>query len=141
MKKYLYSACLLALLVACNAQTESKEPQGTKEATSAVQTAPKGIQYVDVATFKAKIQDENTVLLDVRRPEEIAAGKIDGALEINVLADDFQQKIEELDKDKTYLVYCKSGIRSNRACKAMEKVGFKDLYSLEGGFRAWTADQ
>lgn len=141
MKKYLYSLSLLVLLVACNAQSESKAPQGTQEAVTTTEAAPKGIQYVDVPTFKAKIGGENTVLLDVRRPEEVAAGKIEGAMEINVLADDFQQKIEALDKDKTYLVYCKSGIRSTRACKAMEKAGFEDLYSLDGGFRAWSAEQ
>lgn len=137
MMKYLYSLLMLSLLLACNAQNE------TKEAASAAPTAaaaPQGIQDVDVATFKAKMQEDGVVLLDVRTPKEVAAGKIEGALEIDVLADDFAQKVQGLEKDKTYLVYCKAGSRSARACKVMEKAGFKDLYNLKGGYTAW-ADQ
>ena len=133
MKKYFYSASLLLLLLACNAQN------GTKEAASTAKAVPQGIQDVDVAAFKAKMQDENVVLLDVRTAPEVAAGKIAGALEINVLEDDFQAKVDALDKDKTYLVYCKAGSRSARACKIMEDAGFKDLYNLKGGFTAWEA--
>lgn len=134
MKKYFYGMCMLSLLLACNAQNE------TKEAASAPPAAPQGIQDVDVAAFKAKMQEEGVVLLDVRTPQEVAAGKIEGALEIDVLADDFAQKVQALEKDKTYLVYCKAGSRSARACKVMEKAGFKDLYNLKGGYTAW-ADQ
>lgn len=133
MKKYIYSASLLLLLLACNAQN------GTQEAANTAKAVPQGIQDVDVAAFKAKMQDENVVLLDVRTGPEVAAGKIDGALEINVLEDDFQAKVDALDKDKTYLVYCKAGSRSARACKIMEDAGFKDLYNLKGGFTAWEA--
>ncbi|NET31928.1 MAG: rhodanese-like domain-containing protein [Cyanothece sp. SIO1E1] len=85
------------------------------------------------------MQDDNVVLLDVRTPEEVAGGKIEGALEIDVLADDFEQKIQNLEKDKTYLVYCKAGSRSARACKVMEKAGFQDLYNLKGGYTAWSS--
>ena len=135
MKKYLYGIFMLSLLAACNAQNE------TKDAVSAPPAKPQGIQDVDVAAFKAKMQDENVVLLDVRTPEEVAAGKIEGALEIDVLADDFEQKIQGLEKDKTYLVYCKAGSRSARACKVMEKAGFQDLYNLKGGYSAWTSKE
>lgn len=126
---------MLSLLLACNAQNS------TKDAASAPAAEPQGIQDVDVAAFKAKMQDENVVLLDVRTPEEVAAGKIEGALEIDVLADDFEQKIQNLEKDKTYLVYCKAGSRSARACKVMEKAGFQDLYNLKGGYTAWAGQQ
>lgn len=135
MKKYLYSASLFLVLLACNAQN------GKEESATGTQAVPQGIQEVDVATFKAKMQEDNVVLLDVRTPKEVAAGKIEGALEINVLGDDFQEKIQALDKDKTYLVYCRSGKRSTRACNAMEKEGFKDLYNLKGGYTAWSAEQ
>lgn len=124
---------MFSLLLACNAQHE------TKDAASSPAAKPQGIQDVDVATFKAKMQEENVVLLDVRTPKEVAAGKIEGALEIDVLAADFEAKIQNLEKDKTYLVYCKAGSRSARACKAMEKAGFQDLYNLKGGYTAWNS--
>ncbi len=133
MKKYFYSASLFLLLLACNAQS------GTQDAASTAKAVPQGIQDVDVTTFKAKMENENVVLLDVRTGPEIAAGKIEGAVEINVLEDDFETKIGALDKDKTYLVYCKAGSRSAKACKIMEKAGFNDLYNLKGGFTAWQA--
>lgn len=133
MKKYFYGIFMCSLLLACNAQNE------TKDAASVPAAKPQGIQDVDVAAFQAKMQDDNVVLLDVRTPEEVAGGKIEGALEIDVLADDFEQKIQNLEKDKTYLVYCKAGSRSARACKVMEKAGFQDLYNLKGGYTAWSS--
>jgi rhodanese-related sulfurtransferase len=49
----------------------------------------------------------------------------------------FTAKIKELDRTKTYVLYCRSGLRSARACQIMGKNEFKDLYNLKGGFIAW----
>ena len=100
--------------------------------------AEKGLRIdLDVAEFKTKMSEPNTVLLDVRTPSETKNGTIDGALEINVMSTDFKNKIQDLDKNKTYLVYCRSGRRSVKACKEMEKVGFEKLVNLKGGYKAW----
>lgn len=93
---------------------------------------------LDVAAFKAKMNDENIVVLDVRTPEETAQGMIEGAIELNVKAPDFAKKVAELDKDKTYLVYCRSGRRSVTACDIMAEEGFSDLYNLQGGYLEWS---
>lgn len=77
------------------------------------------------------------VVLDVRTPEEFAAGSIQDAMNINYNADDFNQQIEALDKSKTYLVYCRSGARSSKAVEIMKANGFHYLYHLEGGYLAW----
>lgn len=98
-------------------------------------------QDLNVAQFKAKLNEPNIVVLDVRTPAEVAAGKIPDALEIDIQGADFQQKIDALDKDKTYLVYCKAGGRSARACGAMNDKGFKKLYNLTGGFTAFSASE
>ncbi len=68
-------------------------------------------------TFKDKVASAgaNAVLLDVRTPEEVAEGIIPGAVNIDFRAPDFAEKIAELDKDKTYFVYCKVGGRSAKA--------------------------
>lgn len=46
-------------------------------------------------------------------------------------------QIKQLDKNKDYFVYCGSGNRSNQACLVLEHQGFKNIYDLEGGFKAW----
>ena len=53
------------------------------------------------------------------------------------MASDFEAKAAALDKGKTYLVHCASGIRSVRACEKLEKLDFPSLYNLPGGFKAW----
>lgn len=81
----------------------------------------------------------NAVLLDVRRPEELAGGKIKGAKNMNVLSRDFAKNIQSLDKDKAYFVYCRSGKRSMIACKALQEAGISKTYNLQGGYVAWSS--
>jgi rhodanese-related sulfurtransferase len=102
-----------------------------------VETVKSVMEDIDTATFKSKIGSENHVLLDVRTAEEVAQGSIEGAEVIDFYGDDFRQKIEALDKDKTYLVYCRSGGRSGKTCKMMQEIGFTNLYNLEGGYSNW----
>lgn len=97
-----------------------------------------GFKNVDVVTFDEMASGEDVVILDVRTPEEIAQGKIPNALEMDVKSDDFSKKIAELSKDKTYLVYCRSGRRSKKACGIMKEHGMNELVNLEGGFLAWS---
>ncbi len=92
---------------------------------------------VNVEEFKTLMTESNVVVLDVRTPKETAEGMIEGAIEIDVKAVDFKEKIKALDKDKKYLVYCRSGKRSVTACNAMEESGFEKLVNLKGGFKAW----
>lgn len=79
----------------------------------------------------------DVVLLDVRMPKEISGGKVKNALEINVLSTTFSEKVTDLDKSKPYLVYCRSGNRSAKACNVMSKQGFGKLYNLQGGYSSW----
>lgn len=93
---------------------------------------------VDVATAKDIIATEdNVVILDVRTPSETANGIVEGAMKIDVLNSSFVDEIAKLDKEKTYVVYCKSGGRSVRAAKKMLKAGFTNVVNVEGGYTAW----
>jgi len=80
---------------------------------------------------------EDVVVLDVREPSETAIGKISGAVQIPVGA--VAKRISELEKhkDKTLLVYCKTGARAGVACKDLSKNGFEKVFSLNGGLAAW----
>jgi len=65
-----------------------------------------------------------TVLLDVRSPEEFSQGHLEGAININVESPQFGGAISQLDPEKVYLVYCRSGRRSGIALNQMQALGF-----------------
>ncbi len=92
------------------------------------------------ATQTSRIIDEQgsrLVLIDVRTPEEVANGKIKDALEIDIKSPDFSEKVAQLDKTKQYMVYDYAGGRSKRALEIMKELGFKQVYDLKDGYKAW----
>ena len=80
------------------------------------------------------------VVLDVRDKGEFDSGHLPGALLLPVSQDDFSEQLNTLNKDATYLVYCRSGGRSRGAVSMMEKLGFKKIYMLAGGMIAWEGE-
>lgn len=82
---------------------------------------------------------ETVILVDVRTPEEYAAGHLDNALNINWYDADFADQIGKIDKDNTIYVYCKKGGRSAKAAQMLDSLGFKAVVDLEGGYDAFTA--
>ena len=81
--------------------------------------------------------DSNIAILDVRTAKEFADGHVAGAVNIDVNQADFAQKIDQLDRSKTYIVYCRSGRRSSKAVSIMASKGFKNLYNVSDGFLGW----
>ena len=81
--------------------------------------------------------DSNIAILDVRTAKEFADGHVAGAVNIDVNQADFAQKIDQLDRSKTYIVYCRSGRRSSKAVGIMAAKGFKNLYNVSDGFVGW----
>jgi len=82
----------------------------------------------------------DAILLDVRTPAETFFGTIElgrKVQELNYYSSDFEEEIKKLDKNKTYFVYCRTGIRSRKTIKLMQKYGFKKLINLKGGYNAW----
>ncbi len=93
---------------------------------------------VTVETFeKMSKKKKKTVILDVRTPEEVAEGHLAGAKNINVQDELFQQNIDQLNKNKTYLLYCRSGKRTAVAGAKMKAAGFKKVYMMDGGITSW----
>ena len=85
--------------------------------------------------------DNNAVILDVRTQEEVDEGRIPNALHIDIYkGQGFIDEVEQLDKVKTYYVYCRSGKRSAQACSVMNQLGFENCHNLLGGFMDWTGD-
>jgi rhodanese-related sulfurtransferase len=86
-------------------------------------------------------KDNNAIIVDVRTNHEIEEGYIPNAMHIDIYqGQEFINKVQELDKNKNYYIYCKSGGRSAQACAIMNQLGFKNAYNLLGGFTEWTGD-
>ena len=119
---------LVFLIVACNSQ---KPDTGQIENETAV---------TNIRSDEAKellSENKDIIILDVRTPQEFNAGHIKGAKNINVADKNFSPKIEGLDRNSTYLVYCRTGNRSQYAIKFMEKSNFKTVYHLQHGITEW----
>lgn len=84
---------------------------------------------------------ENKVILDVRTPQECAEGIQPNAVQLDFLSpSEFLSGAQELDKSKTYFVYCRSGNRSGQACQALANYGISDTYNLVGGMMSWDGE-
>ncbi|HET8885184.1 MAG TPA: rhodanese-like domain-containing protein [Salinimicrobium sp.] len=87
-------------------------------------------------------EDKDAIIIDVRTPEEVEDGFIPGAINVDIYdAPGFMNKINSLDKEKNYYIYCKSGGRSSQACAIMEQIGFDNTYNLSGGFSQWNGEK
>lgn len=82
-------------------------------------------------------EDENIVIIDVRTPAEYDESHIPGAINIDIYGEDFNGKVQELDKDKTYYVYCRTGGRSSSAISIMTNAGHESVFQINGDFVAW----
>ncbi|ABB39927.1 Rhodanese-like protein [Oleidesulfovibrio alaskensis G20] len=103
-------------------------------------TADTGMQLVPVsATQAAGLLNEKSVIpLDVRTPAEFARGHIKGAVNADFHAPDFAGQLARLDSRAAYLLYCRSGARSARTLRTLEKLGFKGpVYHLQHGLLEW----
>ncbi len=88
--------------------------------------------------WESFLATDDAVILDVRTEDEVANGIIPGAINIDIYkGQGFIYQVEELDKDKTYFVYCLAGGRSAQACGIMKQLGFDKTYNLVGGISQW----
>jgi len=89
--------------------------------------------------FKRISKSPDAVIIDVRSPDEIQSGIIPGTkIFIDFNNEDFGEAAKSLDKGKTYLIYCRSGSRSGKACKILSEMGFSGpLYNLAKGIAEW----
>lgn len=96
----------------------------------------------DVTVEQAVAQlnkDPKTVVIDVRTPQEFAAGHIERAINLNMKDKDFAEKLAKLDKEKTYLMHCASGVRSGAVIPIWDGLKFKKVMHLRAGMVGWKA--
>jgi phage shock protein E len=133
MSKTLLQIVALTMALSMNLDTcglVAAEPGPPKASESA-------IQHVDANQAQKLIAEKKVVVLDIRTPGEFNRGRIAGAKNIDFQAPDFEQRIDGLDKSKSYLVHCASGGRSTHSLSLFKKHEFQSIYHLDGGIKAW----
>ncbi len=130
-----YALLLLSAILFATACTNSTNGQSESIQTENQTMAYKNMSAREVSEMLAT-RNEAVVVLDVRTPEEWAEGQLEGAMELNFY-DEFEQRVEALDKEKTYVVYCKLGGRSAQASQMMADKGFANVINMKGGYDGW----
>lgn len=92
-------------------------------------------ENLDSIYARFKKLSPNEVWIDVRRPDEWAEGVIPGVKKI--MLSELEPALENLDKEATYILVCRSGNRSNTAAALMESRGFTSLVNFAGGMLSW----
>lgn len=120
MKNVFNISVLLFLTLGCSAQTS---------------------ELLSPEQFKTQIAEESGSfkILDLRTDEEVAEGKVPGAGQLDFYDDEFELKLEDLNKQTTYYIYCRSGGRSGKTRNKMKELGFQKVYEMQGGMNAWKA--
>ena len=87
----------------------------------------------DMSEWKEKIENEPGVVIDVRTQSEYDQGhleKVDEHYDFN--SGEFEEKVDDMDKDKTYYLYCRTGNRSGQAANIMKNKGFENVHNIGG---------
>lgn len=109
---------------------------------SAASQSSENIEVLAPLVFERRIEAQDVQLLDVRTPQEYAAGHIVGAKNLDWLQrDTFVEKIKNLAKDRPVYLYCRSGNRSQQAAQYLISEGFGEVVDLRGGYMAWPKKQ
>jgi len=134
--------CLLASVACYAQQTPVAVPAkpDNSAAKALVDEASAHVRHIGVEEMRALIDSHaEYTLVDVREPDEWSRGHAVGAVNIprGVLEWRIESKVPR--KDAKIIVYCRLGWRSVLAAESLQKIGYTNVYSFDGGFEAWTA--
>ncbi len=105
-----------------------QQPQTSRQST---------LENVSAQQFYQLVQKNQCIVLDVRTAQEYQQGHIPGAKNIDFYSDSFRQVLSRLPRDTAYCVYCRSGRRSTITAQQMARMGFHQIYNLQGGILQW----
>ena len=108
----------------------------TKSGSDLVNEAKSRVKEIEAANAIVRQTTGDTVFLDVREPNEWNLGHVPGA--VHIPRGQLETKVESLlDRGRTVVVYCAGGSRSALAADTLAQMGYDNVSSLRGGFRAW----
>lgn len=93
------------------------------------------VNEIDVQKVKEMMEEETGTIADIRDPASYQASHIPNA--VHLTDDNVQQFLSDTDKEKPLVVYCYHGISSQGAAAYFAGQGFKEVYSMTGGFEGW----
>lgn len=92
------------------------------------------------AMIQTRAGDPDFVILDVRTPEEFETEYIQDAINIDYYSENYRDDLDTLDKEKTYLIYCRTDRRTGESLSIMRELGFVEVYNMDGGINSWKAE-
>lgn len=119
--------------------TESTKSDSKTSNKPATESTPDHADALQAAEFIKK--KPQTIVVDVRTPDEFATGHIKGAINVDFKGADFEAEVKKLDPSKTYLIHCRSGGRSTSSLGTFSKLGFHHVIHLDGGMMGWGKEQ
>ena len=136
------SAFALALSFVCAPALAAEQPPPAPTTRPTPATKPAStVKRVEVEEFDKARQAANAVVVDVRSPEEFAAGHVPGAVNVPVSgkeSEEFDKKVMAVATDKTVLVHCRSGTRSAKAVERLRQMGVAEIIEFPKGWVAWS---
>lgn len=97
-------------------------------------------EYITPADISSVISSEKTVIIDLRNEKKFADGHIKGAINAEYHEATFLRDIKNIDKERTVILYCGEGIKSDKAADIMKKEGFRNIKILSGGYARWLSE-
>ena len=97
-------------------------------------------EYLTPADISSVVSSEKTVIIDLRNEKKFADGHIKGAINAEFHDATFLRDVKNIDKEKTIVLYCGEGIKSDKAAEIMKKEGFRNIKILSGGYTRWLSD-
>ncbi|MFQ5490778.1 MAG: rhodanese-like domain-containing protein [Phycisphaerae bacterium] len=97
-------------------------------------------QEISAGAVQEKLRrpEEDLVLLDCREPDELQLAHIEGA--VNIPVGDIPSRLQSLDPEKEYVVFCHHGMRSLNVVEFLRKQDFGRVASMAGGIDAWSLE-
>lgn len=130
----IFSSIVLFIALGFSAACQHSVPATENSKQKAINTT------IPVNDFEKQIKEKKDIqIVDVRTPDEFKGGHLKNAFNIDYRNAEFTSQVDALDKSKPTYVYCLSGGRSASAASQMEKMGFIEVYNMEGGMLKWNA--
>ncbi len=133
MQKKLATFGILLLIIFSGFFFQSQSAQSDNHITA---LAPKQASEL----IEKHIGDGNFVVLDIRTPGEYQSGHLQNSILIDFYSKTFLDQINRLDRQKSYLIYCRSGNRSSKSLNLFKELHFLKIYHLSSGINGWNSE-
>jgi len=109
-----------------------------QDSSSEAQTSSGIFKTISKVDFAKRMEEQPVhLLIDVRTPSEYARGTINTAKNVDWNSVNFEAEISKLDKSKPVFIFCQKGGRSGKALSKIKRLGFNEVYDLQGGYSGW----